>query len=72
MASEEGNALAFEESGDDGLGRIAEGRLDANFLSAGEAFHRVQAAAADDADGGLRFFARTLLVCFQGSCSLSR
>ena len=71
VASEKSDALAFEESGDDSFGGIAEGRSYANFFAVGEAFHGIEAAAADDADGGLSFFASTLLLCFQSCCSLS-
>ena len=65
MASEKSHALAFEESGDHGFGGIAEGRSYANFLAVGEAFHGIEAAAADDADAGLSFFGSTLLLCLQ-------
>jgi hypothetical protein len=71
MASEKSDALAFEESGDDGFGGIPSGPSDATFYTIGEAFHGIEAAAADDADGGLRFFGSTLLLCFQSCCSLS-
>ena len=71
MASEKSDALAFEESGDDGFGGIAEGRSYANFFAVGEALHGIEAAAADDANGGLSFVDSTLLLCFQSCCSLS-
>ena len=72
VASEKSDALAFEEPGDDGFGGIAEGGSYANFFAVGEAFHGIEAAAADDADGGVIVFASTLLPCLQSCCSLSK
>jgi hypothetical protein len=71
VAGKEGDAFAFEKASDDGFGRIAKGRFDADFPAIGEAFHRIKAAASDDADACLRPFGRTLRLCFQSDCSLS-
>ena len=71
VASEKSDAFAFESSRDDRFGGVAKGRFYANFFSVGEAFHCIQAAAADDADGGLSFLDSILLLCFQSCCSLS-
>ena len=71
VASEEGDAFAFEKAGDDGFGGIAERRLDTDFFRIGEALHRVKAAAADDSYACLRFFGRTLRLGFQKNASLS-
>ena len=53
VAGEECDAFAFEKSGDDGFGGIAERSFHANLLGVGEAFHGIEAASADDADGRL-------------------
>jgi hypothetical protein len=72
VASKKGDAFAFEKSGYDGFGWITEWSLDANLFCIREAFHRIQAASADDSNIRLRIFSRSLrLRFFQGRCSLS-
>ena len=58
VARQERHALPFQRADDDGVGGIAERRLDADFARVGEARHGVQAAAADDADLHLRLVFR--------------
>ena len=50
MAGEKSDAAAFERAGNDRVRRIAEGCLHANFAPIGKAGHRIEAAAADNAD----------------------
>jgi hypothetical protein len=75
VAGEECDGFPFEEAGNNGIGRIAEGRFDADFLAVIEPLHRVQTAATDDADGRSRLFGilgRRFRLGFQSCCSLSR
>src|SRR5271156_184052 len=48
------HALPFQRADNDCVGGIAEGSLHADFARIGEAWHGIQAAAADD--GELHFF----------------
>jgi hypothetical protein len=51
VTREEGHALAFERTGDDGVGGLAKRGFNANFASLTEAVDAVKAAATDNADG---------------------
>ena len=70
MAREEGDALAFECSCNDGFGGIAERRFHLDFFAVGEAFHRIEAASTDDANGWVKGFVHAFLRCLQNGCSL--
>ena len=52
VAGEEDEAAAVELADDEGVGRGAEWGVDEDFLTVGEAVDVIEAAAADDADGG--------------------
>ncbi len=52
MARKEGHTLAFECANDNGVRGLAERGFHANFASAGQAAHGIEAAAADHADFG--------------------
>ena len=50
VAGEEGDLAAFQFAEDEGVGWVAEWRLDALFMNIGESGHGIKPAAADDAD----------------------
>ena len=50
VAREEGDFAAFQFAENEGIGWVAEGRLDALFVLIGKAGHGIEPAAADDAD----------------------
>jgi hypothetical protein len=50
VPGQECNFSALKRTQNVGVGRLAEGRLQAQFFHLGEARHRVQTAAADDPD----------------------
>jgi len=69
MAGKKGDALAFEIAKHDLVGRIAERGLDAKFAGVAEAAHRIEAAAADDADFRQRLFRpRRFPLCLFCAC----
>jgi len=63
VTRKKGDALPFQRTGYDGVGRITERRLYTNLAGVGQALHRVQTAAADDADGRRRL--RLARFCFR-------
>jgi len=50
VAREESDLAAFQFAEDEGIRRIAKGRLHAHFVLIGKAWHGIKSAAADDAD----------------------